>query len=375
MSEEEKREAEAPETVKSKASEREPTTETSESETLERKPAEETAESEAVERKPIAEDNSAGEAPACAPTAEEPAKAAEDAAAASSSESAAEPAAEPPPAATEPVAEPATKPLAEPPPAAAEPSPAVAELPPVAAESSPPAEAPPAAAPTPVAAEGGEAPVRRKETDEEKAARRKAALEAREAAKAAAAQAAAKTAAAPAAPAEGSDAAAEAAPPPPPSPNQPRLDRAVQLLRELVAEDAVEEASINEPNDHLPTLVIKNEHWPAAARLFRSHSELNVDYLRNVAGVDHETYMEVVYHLLSLDSGHVYAAKVRTDRDAPSVPSATPVWETANWNEREIYDLLGIDFPGHPDLRRIMMPDDWVGHPLRKDYVPLDPEV
>ncbi|MBB6691742.1 NADH-quinone oxidoreductase subunit C, partial [Cohnella xylanilytica] len=161
----------------------------------------------------------------------------------------------------------------------------------------------------------------------------------------------------------------------PPSPNQPRLDRAVQLLRELVAEDAVEEASINEPNDHLPTLVIKNEHWPAAARLFRSHPELNVNYLRNVAGVDHETHMEVVYHLLSLDSGHVYAAKVRTDRAAPSVPSATPVWETANWNEREIYDLLGIEFPGHPDLRRIMMPDDWVGHPLRKDYVPLDPEV
>lgn len=306
MSEEEKREAEAPETANSEGSEREPEAETAGSE-------------------------------------------------------AAEPA----------------KPSAEPTPAAAEASSADAEPPPVAAESPPPAEAPPAAAPAPPAAEVGEAPVRRKETDEEKAARRKAALEAREAAKAAAAQAAAKAAAAPAASAsaEGGDAAAAAAPPPPPSPNQPRLDRAVQLLRELVAEDAVEEASINEPNDHLPTLVIKNEHWPAAARLFRSHPELNVDYLRNVAGVDHETHMEVVYHLLSLDSGHVYAAKVRTGRDAPSVPSATPVWETANWNEREIYDLLGIEFPGHPDLRRIMMPDDWVGHPLRKDYVPLDPEV
>ncbi|MBB6670585.1 NADH-quinone oxidoreductase subunit C [Cohnella nanjingensis] len=147
------------------------------------------------------------------------------------------------------------------------------------------------------------------------------------------------------------------------------------MLREQVGEDAVIEAFINEPNDHLPTLVLHSERWPQAARLFQSHGELNIDYLRNVTGVDHETYMEVVYHLLSLTSGHNYAVKVRADRERPSVPSVTPVWETANWNEREIFDLLGIDFPGHPDLRRIMMPDDWVGHPLRKDYVPLDPEV
>ncbi|REK66535.1 MAG: NADH-quinone oxidoreductase subunit C [Cohnella sp.] len=238
------------------------------------------------------------------------------------------------------------------------------------------------------------APARRKETEEEKAARRKAALEAREAAKAAKAAAAAQDAAAqagsPGAAQAGPQAASPGAasagpagaaaetnepPPKPPSPNQPRLDRAVQLLRELVADDAVESASINEANDHLPTLVVRKERWLQAARLFRSHEELNANYLRNVTGVDYETHMEVVYHLLSLDSGHNYAIKVRTDRDRPSVPSVTPVWETANWNEREIYDLLGIDFPGHPDLRRIMMPDDWEGHPLRKDYVPLDPEV
>jgi len=217
--------------------------------------------------------------------------------------------------------------------------------------------------------------VRRPETDEEKAARRKAALEAREAAKAAAAQGAARPAAAPGAAGGAASAAGEAAAPKPPSPNQPLLDRVVQLLRELAGEDAVEEASINEPNDHLPTLVVKAERWPACAKLLRSHPELNLNYLRNVAGVDQETHMEVVYHLLSLDSGRNYAVKVRTDRDRPQVPSVTPIWPTANWNEREIYDLLGIDFPGHPDLRRIMMPDDWVGHPLRKDYVPLDPEV
>ncbi|QTH42369.1 NADH-quinone oxidoreductase subunit C [Cohnella sp. LGH] len=230
----------------------------------------------------------------------------------------------------------------------------------------------------PAAGEGdasAPAPERRKETDEEKAARRKAALEAREAAKAAAAQAAAQGGA-PATAAGGDGSPGGDAPPPkPPSPSQPRLDRVAAMLRELVAEDAVEEAYINEANDHLPTLVIKNDRWEQAARLFCDHAELDCKYLRNVSGVDYETHMEVVYYPWNMNAREGYCVKVRTDRDNPSVASATPIWETANWNEREIYDLLGVDFPGHPDLRRIMMPDDWVGHPLRKDYVPLDPEV
>ncbi|MNH34078.1 NADH-quinone oxidoreductase subunit C/D [compost metagenome] len=97
--------------------------------------------------------------------------------------------------------------------------------------------------------------------------------------------------------------------------------------------------------------------------------------MRNVSGVDYIAYLEVVYHVVSLERGCDAAVKVRTERENASVYSATPVWAAANWNEREIFDLLGIDFPGHPDLRRIMMPDDWVGHPLRKDYEPLDSEV
>jgi NADH-quinone oxidoreductase subunit C len=253
-------------------------------------------------------------------------------------------------------------------------APAEATTTPAAGEPSAPAAAP--------ATEEAAAPptARRVETDEEKAARRKAALEAREAAKAAAAQAASQAAqagnegraAAKSADGEGGE---EEQPPKEPSHNQPRLDRVAALLRELIAEDAVEEAYINEPNDHLPTLVVKNEYWLKAAQLFRSHAELSCSYLRNVSGVDYETYMEVVYYPLNMDSRDCYCIKVRTDREQPSVSSVTPIWETANWNEREIYDLLGIDFPGHPDLRRIMMSDDWVGHPLRKDYVPLDPEV
>ncbi|WP_010278998.1 NADH-quinone oxidoreductase subunit C [Paenibacillus senegalensis] len=160
-----------------------------------------------------------------------------------------------------------------------------------------------------------------------------------------------------------------------PSPMQPVLDRAVQLIQTEVSEEAVAEAFINEIDGHRPYLVIKQEFWPETAKLLKEHPEFGLTYLRNLSGVDQETHLEVVYHLISMESKQNYCIKVKTDRDQPRVPSVTSVWETANWNEREVYDLLGIDFPGHPDLRRIMMPDDWVGHPLRKDYEPLDPEV
>ncbi|TMV47134.1 NADH-quinone oxidoreductase subunit C [Paenibacillus mesophilus] len=198
--------------------------------------------------------------------------------------------------------------------------------------------------------------------DEEKEAKAKAAAEARAARAAARAQ---KT--------EG-EPAADAAPKEP-SPNQPRLDRIVQLIKEHVADNAVAEAVINEGDRHLPTLTIQNEHWASVASFVKNNEELQLNYLSNLSGVDYETYMETVYYVGSLKTKHDYCFKVKTNREAPSIPSVTPVWSTANWNERESFDLLGIDYPGHPDLRRIMMPDDWVGHPLRKDYEPIDPEV
>lgn len=186
-----------------------------------------------------------------------------------------------------------------------------------------------------------------------------------------AAAAAAKAAKAAAAAGDGGEEAQEA--PKEPSPKQPLLDKITELIRSQVAEDAVEEAYINEADGHLPVVVVKGERWQKTASLLKE--QLQLDYLINLTGVDYETHMEVVYHIESFQTNEQYCVKVRTDRDAASVPSVTPVWSTANWQEREAYDLLGIDFPGHPDLTRIMMPDDWVGHPLRKDYEPLDPEV
>ncbi|NDI36833.1 NADH-quinone oxidoreductase subunit C [Chengkuizengella sediminis] len=162
-----------------------------------------------------------------------------------------------------------------------------------------------------------------------------------------------------------------------PSPNQDRLDRLVELIKTNVSEDAVEEAYINELDRDLPCIVIRSPYWVKTAMLLKESEALKLNYLRNVTGIDYETYFEVVYYLLSMstDNQHDACIKVKADRENPSIPSVTPVWNTANWNEREIYDLLGIQFPGHPNLTRIMMPDDWEGHPLRKDYEPIDPEV
>ncbi len=196
---------------------------------------------------------------------------------------------------------------------------------------------------------------------------------AREAKLKAAAEARAARAAAKAAEAEAADAPPEA--PKPPSPRQKELDGLIELLRQEVAEGAVEDAYLNELNADMPVVVISNQYWRETARLLKGHVQLQFNYLRNVSGVDYETHMEVVYHMISLGSKREVAFKVKTDREAAAVYSAAPVWATANWNEREIFDLLGVDFPGHPDLRRIMMPDDWVGHPLRKDYESLDSEV
>ncbi|WP_442602565.1 NADH-quinone oxidoreductase subunit C [Paenibacillus sp. KN14-4R] len=235
---------------------------------------------------------------------------------------------------------------------------------PSATESAPPAE-PAAQSPAPAAEPGAAGASDVPAGDVEDAAAAKAAA-------AAAARAARDQARA----AKAADAAAEAeAAPKAPSPNQPVLDRVVAILREQIDAEAVVEASINETDADAPVVVVHSDHWLRAAKLLRDHEELELTYLRNLSGVDHGTFMEVTYHLISLSKRIDYTFKVRTDRDTPSVPSVTPIWATANWNERETYDLFGIDFPGHPALTRIMLSDDWIGHPLRKDYEQYDPEV
>ncbi len=119
-----------------------------------------------------------------------------------------------------------------------------------------------------------------------------------------------------------------------------------------------------------PFAVVKRERIVEVCEFLKAEAGLEMDFLEDLTALDwpKRNVIEVVYHLLSYRHRHGIVLKVETDRAAASVPTVECVWKTANWFEREVYDLFGVDFPGHPDLRRIMLPDDWVGHPLRKDY-------
>ncbi len=119
-----------------------------------------------------------------------------------------------------------------------------------------------------------------------------------------------------------------------------------------------------------PFCVVKRERIVEVCRFLKGEPGLEMDFLEDETAVDwpKRNVIEIVYHLLSYRHRHAIVLKVEADRAAPTVPSVEGVWKTANWFEREIWDLFGVTFTGHPDLRRIMLPDDWVGHPLRKDY-------
>ncbi|AKF93928.1 NADH-quinone oxidoreductase subunit C [Brevibacillus laterosporus] len=161
----------------------------------------------------------------------------------------------------------------------------------------------------------------------------------------------------------------------PPSKNQPYLDRFVQIITERFGKESIEESYVNTLSKEVPTMTIKNQLWHDIALFLKQEPSLQFDYLSNLHGVDYEDRMEVYYHLYSYAHQQSLAIKVKTTREAPSVASVVDVWRGADWNERETYDLLGIHFIGHPNLVRIMMPDEWIGHPLRKDYEPFDEGV
>lgn len=119
------------------------------------------------------------------------------------------------------------------------------------------------------------------------------------------------------------------------------------------------------------SIVIDRAHIREACSLLRDHKDFAFEFLSDVTCVDwypSEPRFEVIYHLLSISKKERVRLKVRLDGSSPVVESVTPVWAGANYFEREVFDLFGIRFTGHPYLRRIMMPEDWNGNPLRKDY-------
>lgn len=120
------------------------------------------------------------------------------------------------------------------------------------------------------------------------------------------------------------------------------------------------------------TVIVRREHIVAVCLFLKSGVDLEFNFLADLCGADRgneeEPRFEVNYHLFSTTKYHRLRVKVLLNEDDPHVASVTGVWRTANWHERETYDLLGVIFDGHPDLRRILLPDDWQGHALRKDF-------
>ena len=117
-------------------------------------------------------------------------------------------------------------------------------------------------------------------------------------------------------------------------------------------------------------ILIKSESVFEVCRFLNQTAGLDFDYLVNLTGVDYLNYLEVVYHLVSMKHNHSLVLKTRCyDREQPTMPSVTPIWRGGDYQEREVYDLLGIRFEGHYNMKRIVLWEGFKGHPLRRDYL------
>jgi NADH-quinone oxidoreductase subunit C len=137
-----------------------------------------------------------------------------------------------------------------------------------------------------------------------------------------------------------------------------------------------------------PFIVVDPGELVEVCRFLRDDPRLTFELLNSISGVDYlepdakkapkagfDPHTEVVYHFQSFTHRHRFVIKLILPRwkdnkpgELPEVPSVAGIWQTADWHEREVYDLSGVWFTGHPDLRRILLSEDWIGHPLRKDY-------
>jgi len=158
----------------------------------------------------------------------------------------------------------------------------------------------------------------------------------------------------------------------------------LDALRASVPDGAVDAAPAA---DGMPAIYVAREHFATVCRALRDLPSLQFAFAPDMTAVDYlprEPRFEVVVHLVSLgippygDTPKRLRVRVRVPGGDPHLPTISGVWKAMNWAEREVYDLFGIHFDGHPDLRRILMPDDWEGHPARKDYpvqIKMTPKV
>jgi len=126
--------------------------------------------------------------------------------------------------------------------------------------------------------------------------------------------------------------------------------------------------TLAEEGNEWPTIVIPSAGWLEVAGKLRQTAGLEFDYLFCLTCIDWKTHFMMVYHLTSTSRRHSVVVKAKLDREHPEVESVCGIWRTAEFHEREVFDLFGVKFLHHPDLRRLLLTDDWNGYPLRKDY-------
>ena len=149
----------------------------------------------------------------------------------------------------------------------------------------------------------------------------------------------------------------------------------MEKIKQILIEQFGERIILEEIAGLIPILKVPLDEINAICKFLKADSRCYFDSLSCLVGIDNgpeKNTMEIVYNLYSIPYGHKLALKIIFNRDEPKTLSVSEVWHSANWAEREAFDMYGIIFEGHPDLRRILLPEDWEGHPLKKDYVQQD---
>jgi len=140
-------------------------------------------------------------------------------------------------------------------------------------------------------------------------------------------------------------------------------EKLIEKILEIVPEAQLEE------NKQFPTFLVPSGKFKSLAVKLKEEKELDFDYLFCLTGVDWGTEVGVVYHFTSSFLNHSVELKVKTEnRENPEFDTVADLWKAAEFFEREVWDLFGIRFTGHPDMRRIFLEENWVGYPMRKDY-------
>lgn len=147
------------------------------------------------------------------------------------------------------------------------------------------------------------------------------------------------------------------------------IEEICNFINSKLADSSAELVS-NKAGD--PYIIVDKNSFLDVCKLLKNSPVLDLDFLRLITAVDFQNVLSSVYHLYSYKHKHSLTLRVDLDRSTPEIPSVCSLWAGANWLERECFDMMGMVFVGHPDLKRILLPLDWDGFPLRKDYKQAD---